>query len=232
MNPASRRFRPVPLAIVLALHGGALWALTQPVSDLPIEPPRPPVLVANLLAAAAPAPTPTPAPPAPAARVRQPRPAPAKPTPVATVTPTPSPIAAPASPPAPAEAPAVAAPTTAGGAPGAHAEPTRIAAASPAPAAPAAPRTVSSGIVYLRPPAPEYPSLSRRRGESGTVELRVLVDTAGVPQRVEVARSSGSERLDNAAAAAAMKALFRPHVIDGVAVPIWAVISTSFNLDA
>jgi protein TonB len=44
-----------------------------------------------------------------------------------------------------------------------------------------------------------YPVLSRRLGEQGTVVVRVLVDEQGWPRQPSVWRSSGFERLDQAA---------------------------------
>ncbi|WP_085316245.1 energy transducer TonB [Derxia lacustris] len=230
MNLASGRLRPAELAAVLALHAGAIWAVGHQASAALPEPVAPPVLVASLIAApvsaAAPAAAPTPVERKPEVVKRTPAPLPApRPSPVLAVqSPAPAQMAAPAPVEAAPPSPPVAAATPAPAAPPAP--------AAMASAAPAQPRTVSSGISYLRPPAPEYPGLSRRRGEAGVVELRVLVDAGGIPQRAEVTRSSGHERLDNAAIAAAMKALFKPHVVDGAAVPIWALIATRFDLDS
>ena len=52
---------------------------------------------------------------------------------------------------------------------------------------------------YLRNPAPNYPPLSRRAGEQGTVVLRVLVSPLGLAENVDIKSSSGSTRLDEAA---------------------------------
>lgn len=78
------------------------------------------------------------------------------------------------------------------------------------PAPPAAPAAAPTAAVvaprfdaaYLDNPAPAYPPLSRRVREEGQVTLRVLVSAAGLAARVEIAHSSGSERLDRAAHAA------------------------------
>lgn len=53
---------------------------------------------------------------------------------------------------------------------------------------------------YRRNPSPEYPTVSRRREEEGTVVLNVQVDPEGTPTSVEVKESSGHARLDRAAA--------------------------------
>jgi protein TonB len=52
---------------------------------------------------------------------------------------------------------------------------------------------------YLHNPRPAYPPLSRRLGEEGRVLLRVRVGADGHPVAVDVDRSSGFERLDEAA---------------------------------
>lgn len=55
------------------------------------------------------------------------------------------------------------------------------------------------GAAYLRNPPPPYPAAARRNGVQGTVMLKVVVTSEGLPARVEVGKSSGSFHLDNAA---------------------------------
>lgn len=105
--------------------------------------------------------------------------------------------------------------------------------AAPAPAtAPALPRTVSSGIEYIQPPQPAYPSAARRLGEEGKVMLRVLVNEKGRPEQVEIQKTSGSARLDEAARMAALRAVFKPHIEDGRPVAVFAIIPIRFQLDS
>lgn len=52
---------------------------------------------------------------------------------------------------------------------------------------------------YLQKPSPRYPRQARQRGEQGAVLLRFEVSKEGTPNHVEVARSSGSQTLDEAA---------------------------------
>ena len=52
---------------------------------------------------------------------------------------------------------------------------------------------------------PTYPPASRRAGEEGTVQLKVLVDTNGRASNVAVTKSSGFSRLDQAAMDAVRK---------------------------
>ncbi|GAB4469359.1 MAG: hypothetical protein OHK0044_11400 [Burkholderiaceae bacterium] len=95
----------------------------------------------------------------------------------------------------------------------------------PAPAAPSAPAPSDDGgaarsvaapvlierVAYARFEPPPYPPLSRRLGEQGVVVLRVVIDEHGVPLAVDVHRSSGYARLDEAARDAVRRARFRPY---------------------
>ena len=98
--------------------------------------------------------------------------------------------------------------------------------------APAQVQTVAPPMVeeidYVRAPAPVYPRESQRSRERGTVLLRVLVDVLGRPAQIEIERSSGYARLDDAARHAVEKALFRPHEINGVAQPAQVLIPIEF----
>jgi len=98
---------------------------------------------------------------------------------------------------------------------------------TPAPQVVAPP--VVESVEYVRAPAPVYPHESNRRRERGTVVLRVLVDAAGRPAQIQVERSSGYARLDDAARAAVQKALFRPHEVDGHAQAAQVLIPIEFT---
>jgi len=84
-------------------------------------------------------------------------------------------------------------------------------------------------VEYLRAAPPVYPRESQRRREHGTVILRVLVDADGRPAQVQVERSSGFERLDDAAREAVEKFLFRPYEVNGVAQPAQVLIPIGFD---
>src|SRR5687767_819526 len=90
------------------------------------------------------------------------------------------------------------------------------------------PARVITDVAYVQPPQPRYPQESKRSGEEGVVVLRVLINEAGRASRVEIERSSGHERLDNAARLAVQRALFRPYVENGVARAALAVIPIEF----
>jgi periplasmic protein TonB len=88
---------------------------------------------------------------------------------------------------------------------------------------------VVESVEYVRAPAPVYPSESSRRRERGTVLLRVLVDALGRPAQIQLERSSGHARLDDAARDAVQKALFRPYEVNGVARPAQVLIPIEFT---
>jgi protein TonB len=71
--------------------------------------------------------------------------------------------------------------------------------------------------VALGEPAVEYPPAIFMQGISGTVDLRLFVDSAGqvVPESTTVEQSSGYAALDSAALAAAPKLRYAPGRRDG-----------------
>ena len=75
-----------------------------------------------------------------------------------------------------------------------------------------APRAIST-------PSPNYPRASLRRGEAGEVLLRIHVGADGRPGAIDIVRSSGHRRLDQAAVAAVRRWRFEPALRDGRAVP-------------
>lgn len=77
---------------------------------------------------------------------------------------------------------------------------------------------------------PAYPAVSRRLGEEGVVQLRVLVDTQGRPQQVAVDRGSGHTRLDQAAIAAVKRWRFQPAMSGSGPVESWSRVNITFRL--
>ena len=78
-------------------------------------------------------------------------------------------------------------------------------------------------------PAPRYPSQALRRGESGTVTVRVDIGADGVPNQVDVANSSGSRQLDRAAMDAVRRWRFTPAMRQGEAVAGTVVVPITFD---
>jgi periplasmic protein TonB len=206
-----------PLGTILLLHVAFFWALEsglihQAAQAIPKE-----IFASFITPEKAPEPTPPkpqPAPPKTVAVVKKSI-TPPRPTPVINNTPSETAISVPIPAPQPPqheEAPATPAPT-------------------PAPvAAPAQPRTITSGVEYIQPPDVKYPAISKRMGEEGKSIIRVLINEKGRAERVEVQKSSGSSRLDDAAKQAVMRALFKPYMEDGKALPVFAIVPINFQL--
>ncbi|MEO6102649.1 MAG: energy transducer TonB [Pseudoxanthomonas sp.] len=80
-------------------------------------------------------------------------------------------------------------------------------------------------------PPPRYPGAALRRGESGTVLVRVEVDAAGMPAGVALAQRSGSRDLDRAAMEAVRGWRFQPAQRNGQAIAASLVIPIEFKAD-
>ena len=82
----------------------------------------------------------------------------------------------------------------------------------------------------MRCPKPDYPKASRRLLEEGIVTLNFLVDTDGHVLKAEITKSSGFERLDEAARTALSKCQFRPGSNNGHPVQSWSSIRYAWRL--
>ena len=89
----------------------------------------------------------------------------------------------------------------------------------------------SSSADYLQNPKPAYPAISRRLNEQGKTIVRVLIGADGVPQRAEVATSSGFSRLDEAAVATVMRWRYVPGKRAGVAEAMWFNVPLNWVLE-
>jgi protein TonB len=78
---------------------------------------------------------------------------------------------------------------------------------------------------------PVYPAGSRRDGEQGTGMFKVLVDAKGRPQDVQVLKSTGFPRLDNAALEAIRKWVFSPAMQNSQPVQSWTRVQVAFKLE-
>jgi protein TonB len=205
------------LAVILTLrHEPVQPALESHVMTAQLLPPAPVAAPAAVQSVAPPAPTPTP--PVRSKPKVQPKPTP-KPTPVPMhEAPAPSPTPVAAAQPAPPAPPAPVAP--------------------PAPAAPAigrqtmeitAPKNVSHLDCNIA--KPDYPALSRRRGETGTAYVKFVVGLTGKLENIELKKSSGFSRLDDAALAAAHASACEPYLEDGQPVRAAYTQPYNFNLE-
>lgn len=212
-RPNSRTLTAI--AAVAAIHVALLAVIVSVRNEPELRPIESHTMTAELLSpapVAAPValqstapPPPRPTPPVPHVKPKvQPRP-----MPVARPTPTPLPEAATPSPVAPAAAePAPPAP--------------------PAPAAPVAPAAPATGHQTMEISAPknvshldcniakpDYPAMSRRHGESGTAYVRFVVGLTGKLENIELKKSSGYDRLDQAALDAVRASTCKPYLENG-----------------
>ncbi len=166
---------------------------------------------------------PQPAPPKPVPRVKpkvEPKPVPkaAKPTPQpVTQSPAPSPTPAPAAA-DPTPAPAAPAPAAPAAAPGPARETMQVSAPKNVP-------TLQCNFVK-----PDYPSMSRRRGESGTAYVHFVVGVTGKIESIDLQKSSGYPRLDDAALDAMRSTTCRPYIENGQAIRAARTQPYSFGL--
>ncbi len=212
----------LPFLAVMAGHVFLLWAL---VKGLAMAAPQPPEVV--VMASIISAPPIEQAPPEPQAEPPKPQP-----KPVAQPKLKPQPLAI--KPKAQAEKPAE---TVV-----AQAQPVQATTAAPTESDSNAEATASSAppsdtVVkptkadYLNNPKPEYPALSRRLGEEGKVVISVLINTQGRAEEVRLKKSSGYNRLDDAALRAVKTWGFRAGTRNGVAEAMWFDVPVLFRLD-
>ena len=234
---ADRTSRRAGAIVAIALHVGAAVAL------LSYEPARTALLAVAPIMIDLITPPPPPEPP-PAARLELPQPKPVA-KPVAKVVQPPKPVVQPkaiAEPPpilaAPSEAPAVviAAPPAPPGPTIGSAQPADAASGGSAAAVGGSGAGVSItppifNAGYLENPSPAYPPVSRRMREQGRVMLRVLVNTRGTADEVQVRTSSGISRLDEAAVETVKRWKFVPAKRGNDAVSAWVLIPISFTLE-
>jgi periplasmic protein TonB len=79
--------------------------------------------------------------------------------------------------------------------------------------------------------APAYPQSAMRRGDQGSVMLRVSVAADGTPTEVDLARTSGHPSLDTAALAAVRQWGFNPATQAGTPIPAIAEVPVRFRLE-
>lgn len=101
------------------------------------------------------------------------------------------------------------------------------------PAPPAPPATVQAsdlGTRMVSGAPPRYPTESRRHHEQGTVTLSLTLDVDGSVAAISVARSSGFDRLDEAALRAVRKWRWAPTMRSGQAVKVRGLVEIPFVL--
>ena len=106
----------------------------------------------------------------------------------------------------------------------------RVAPPAPTPRDDGAGPAATTGPRVLHQEEPPYPAAARRLGEQGVVVVRVLVGIDGNVARAEVATSTGSTRLDNAALASVRHWRFAPATSGSGPVESWTSLRIVFRL--
>ncbi len=102
------------------------------------------------------------------------------------------------------------------------------------PASPASPASISpprSDAAYLSNPRPAYPLAARRRGDQGTVLVRVVVTAEGLAKSVALENTSGHPALDESALAAVKSWRFVPARQGNQAVEAPYVVPIVFKVE-
>ena len=74
---------------------------------------------------------------------------------------------------------------------------------------------------------PDYPMLSKRRGETGVAYVHFVVGLTGKLENIELKKSSGYSRLDDAALSAMRNSSCKPYMEDGQ--PVRAAYTQPFD---
>jgi periplasmic protein TonB len=230
-------FRSISLSVAifltLLMHGVLAWWLWQLKTAEPIKPvelmsmewveDKPDVVAPPKVEIA---------PPAPVEPVDEPEPvltqqvAPPPPPPIPKEKPKPQPK------PTPTKVPVAQAAPTAEVKTESVAPPSPVAALAPPASVPVEQKPlVRAEADYLNNPKPSYPRLSKRMGEQGEVRLRVLVAADGRVTSVELSRSSGYERLDEAALESVKQWRFKPATQGGEPLEAWVEVPVKFVLE-
>jgi len=87
-----------------------------------------------------------------------------------------------------------------------------------------------TALAYLTRTRVAYPREAVAQHQQGTVILRVLVGTDGIPQAIEIEKSSGSRILDNAARDAVRRWTFQAGTRNRISAALWARVPIKFDL--
>jgi len=113
----------------------------------------------------------------------------------------------------------------------------------PAPPTLTTPRTLTArppahtGTTMTRPTImssskPAYPRVARESGWEGTVIVRTLIDTDGIPGQVSIRKSCGHPTLDQAAQDAVKSWIFQPAKDGNIPITKWVDIPINFDLNS
>lgn len=101
---------------------------------------------------------------------------------------------------------------------------------APAAELPHAPMVITVAAMPASCAKPDYPSASRRLKQEGTVTLRVLIGVDGNVLQTEIDKTSGFNRLDEAARKALSKCQFQPATVNAKAEKSWSSIKYIWRL--
>jgi protein TonB len=87
-----------------------------------------------------------------------------------------------------------------------------------------------SAVRYVKEPTLNFPLLAKRAREQGTVVLRITVDVNGRLKEAWVHKSSGFERIDQAALKDIHSARFVPQMEDGKPVEWQTLAPLAYDL--
>jgi periplasmic protein TonB len=215
-------------AIVLALHV-ALFGVALSMRDKPMPRPVEAKAITAMLISETPQPAPQP--------VAVESPPPPKPQPKPVPKPLPKPKVKPKVEPKPTPMPVTEAPSQIA-APAPDPTPPAPAQPTPPPAAPAIGKptmdmSVPKNVAHLscNIAQPDYPSMAKRRGETGTAVVRLTVGLSGKIENVTLQKSSGSSRLDDAALDAVKGSACSPYKENGAAIRATATVPFVFSLN-
>lgn len=107
---------------------------------------------------------------------------------------------------------------------------TALPALKATPPASAGSTTTSPAIVSSSKPL--YPRVARESGWEGTVIVRTLITTDGIPSQVEIRKSCGHETLDHAAQEAIKSWKFQPAKDGNIPIAKWVDIPIKFDLNS
>lgn len=202
---------------VVLFHIAAIWVLQTGLVRQALAVVVPVAILSEFIEPPKPKPEPPPL-PKPVVETVQHKAAPPPPMPLAIADPTPAPDAPTGVVTAPEPLPPITAPVAAASAP------------TPAPVGPQI-ELPSSDADYLHNPRPNYPARSRRMGEQGKVIVRVLIGVDGLAQKAEIRKSSGFERLDEAALNTVKAWRYVPGKRAGVVEAMWFNVPINYVLE-
>lgn len=79
-------------------------------------------------------------------------------------------------------------------------------------------------------PNQRYPRMSFSMGEQGAVMVRILIGAKGLPLKAELQKTSGFERLDQAALEYVMQSRYKPGTLNGVPNEMWMGRSVTYTI--